>query len=201
MGEQLDERRATLMSDALDFPDELDSTEYWRKAYRKGEFSFKKTEASHCWLLAKAAVRDRFPMMHSALYLSAKRKLGELLDRESVERLPSGVHLHSTQHHDDGGHDQSQETTGIDDDVGVLGLHGVHSVCCFLLYKRKGKWYIRIKTGSFFVASDILAESLAANLEPKISSFRSCFMFNVLCLSAWCSIWQHNTVIQRVQVF
>ena len=28
MGEQLDESRATLMSDALDFPEELDSTEY-----------------------------------------------------------------------------------------------------------------------------------------------------------------------------
>ena len=28
MGEQLDERRATLIRDALDFPDELESTEY-----------------------------------------------------------------------------------------------------------------------------------------------------------------------------
>lgn len=28
MGEQLDERRATLIREALDFPDELESTEY-----------------------------------------------------------------------------------------------------------------------------------------------------------------------------
>lgn len=77
-------------------------------------------------------------MMHCALYLSAKRKLGEFLDREGIKRLPSGVDLHSTQHHDDDGHDQSQETTGVDDDVGVLGLHGVYSICCFLFYRRRG---------------------------------------------------------------
>lgn len=76
-------------------------------------------------------------MMRSALYLSAKRKLGELLDREGIKWLPPGVHLHPTQHHDDRGHDQGQETTGVDDDVGVLGLHGVHSICGFLLYKRR----------------------------------------------------------------
>lgn len=29
MGEQLEESRATLISDALDLPDELDSSEYW----------------------------------------------------------------------------------------------------------------------------------------------------------------------------
>lgn len=83
--------------------------------------------------------------MHSVLYLSAKRKLGELLDRESVKWLPSGVDLHSTQHHDDDGHDQSQETTGIDDDVGVLGFHGVHSVCCFFLYRERQFLQIRTK--------------------------------------------------------
>lgn len=35
MGEQLEERRATLISDALDLPDELDSTEYLRGAKKK----------------------------------------------------------------------------------------------------------------------------------------------------------------------
>lgn len=35
MGEQLEERRATLISDALDLPDELDSTEYLRGEKKK----------------------------------------------------------------------------------------------------------------------------------------------------------------------
>lgn len=125
-------------------------------------------------------------MMHSALYLSAKRKLGELLDREGVERLPSGVHLHSTQHHDDGGHDQSQETTGVDDDVGVLGLHGVHSVCCFLLYKSKGKWYIRTKTGSFFVlryhSPNLLLQIWSQRYQVFVLAL--CLMFDVCQLGA-----------------
>lgn len=70
--------------------------------------------------------------MHSALYLSAKRKLGELLYWQRIERLPSGLDLHSTQHHDDDGHDQCQETTGVDDDVSVLCLHGLNGVHGFL---------------------------------------------------------------------
>lgn len=70
--------------------------------------------------------------MHQSLYLSAKREFGELLNGKSIERLPSGVHLHSAQYYNDRGHDQCQETTGIDDDVGVFGLHSVHVICCFL---------------------------------------------------------------------
>ena len=83
-------------------------------------------------------------MIHRSLYLSAKRELGKLLDRKGIKRFPSGVDLHSTQHHDDDGHDESQEATGIDDDVGVLGLHGVHSICCFLLYRQEiGSFYVK----------------------------------------------------------
>lgn len=78
-----------------------------------------------------------FSKVCSALYLSAKRKLGELLDGERVKRLPSGVHLHPTQHHDDSGHDQGQEPAGVDDDVGILGLDGVHRHCGFLLCHEK----------------------------------------------------------------
>lgn len=48
--------------------------------------------------------------------------------------------LHPAQHHDDNGHDQSQEATGVDDDVGVSGLHSVHRVCCFLLCRVAGEW-------------------------------------------------------------
>lgn len=81
--------------------------------------------------------------MCNAMYLSAKRKLGELLDRKGIKWLPSWVDLHSTQHHDDDGHDQSQETTGIDDDVGVLGLHSVHCICCFLFYRKRRNIFIK----------------------------------------------------------
>lgn len=119
-------------------------------------------------------------MMHSALYLSTKRKLGELLDRESIKRLPSGVDLHSTQHHDDDSHDQSQETTGIDDDISVLGLHGVHSICCFLFYEKWGTIITKIlflPSAKYKLKLNILTfkvchfQSLAANLEPQKSLY------------------------------
>lgn len=71
------------------------------------------------------------------LYLSAQRELGELLDRKCVERLPSWVNLHPAQHHNDDGHDQSHEATGVDDDVGVLGLHGLHGLSCFFFCRNK----------------------------------------------------------------
>lgn len=70
-------------------------------------------------------------------YLSAKGKLGQLLHGKGVKWFSSGLHLHPAQHHDDGGHNQSQETTDIDDDVGVFGFHGVHRVCCFLFCRNK----------------------------------------------------------------
>lgn len=70
-------------------------------------------------------------------YLSAKRELGKLLHWECIKWLPSGVDLHSAQHHDDNGHDQSQESTGIDNYVAIFGLHCFHSICCFLLCKYK----------------------------------------------------------------
>lgn len=71
------------------------------------------------------------------LYLSAQRELGELLDRKCVERLPAWVNLHPAQHHNDGGHDQSHEATGVDDDVGVLGLQGLHGLGCFFFCRNK----------------------------------------------------------------
>lgn len=81
-----------------------------------------------------------YKLVH-ALYLSAKWELREFLDRESIKRLPSGVDLHSAQHYDDNGHDQSQKTTGVDDDVSVFGLHGVQSICCFLLCRNRGTFF------------------------------------------------------------
>lgn len=55
MGEQPEERRATLISDALDFPDEFDSTEYWMVRCRESLAAFS------------------FGMYHSELHCSQKQ--------------------------------------------------------------------------------------------------------------------------------
>lgn len=77
------------------------------------------------------------PVANCSSYLSAKGKLGQLLHRKGIKWFSSGLHLHPAQHRDDGGHNQSQEATDIDDDVGVFGFHGIHRVCCFLFYRNK----------------------------------------------------------------
>lgn len=126
MGEQLEERRATLISDALDLPDELDSTEYFgTKKRQKTEFRLTRSLGYSLSI----AFSNNFLVSH----LSTKRKLGELLNWKGIKWFPTGVHLHSAQHHNDSGHDQSDKAAGVNDDVRVLGLQCIHVICSFFL--------------------------------------------------------------------
>lgn len=146
MGEQLEERRATLISDALDLPDELDSTEYLRGAKKEEKTGFR-LNRSLGWLRPVGQLSASFFLVSQrTLYLSTKRKFGELLNRKGVKRFPTGVHLHPAQHHNDSGHDQSDKAAGVNDDVRVLGLHSIHVICSFFLWRNEGKQGVTFKT-------------------------------------------------------
>lgn len=125
MGVQLDDRRATLMSEALDLPEELESREYCGGRTQESRCQCKNT------LQLVSLFHDLsffLPILHScsSTYLSAEGELAEFLHRQDFEGLLVWTGLHAAQHHNHDRHDDGQRARGVDDDVGVLGLGHVN---------------------------------------------------------------------------